>query len=326
MGDLVRGSGHRRLFEMASEQCGYFTTAQAEERGISRPLLSHHSRPHGHLIRVGHGVYRVRDYPSSPREDVIAEWLAAGREVAVVSHESALDLLDLSDVVPAAVHPRSRHRHRRPRPGQNPHDHTPSAPSTSRARRRSCTSPERSIADGLRWGLPPIRSLRRSPKAGTGARRRPRGLGPGDRANEPQAGGLRRAGIARLSRRHDLGLAFGSAPVRFGVKLQTQRSHDLQDRVEAGAAFARERLVEALAGQPGITRDLCHTLRPSDIAEGLGNECGIAVSFFKTGFEVGSHFLRGPEVLGDVVASGGRLPIAPACDRVGLANFDRGPL
>jgi len=41
----------------------------------------------------------------------MAAWLAAGKETAVVSHESALVLLDLSDVVPHAVHlliPRSR--------------------------------------------------------------------------------------------------------------------------------------------------------------------------------------------------------------------------
>lgn len=41
----------------------------------------------------------------------LAAWLAVGKEVAVVSHESALDILWLSDVVPDAVHltvPRSK--------------------------------------------------------------------------------------------------------------------------------------------------------------------------------------------------------------------------
>jgi predicted transcriptional regulator of viral defense system len=41
----------------------------------------------------------------------MAAWLTAGKNSAVVSHESALDLLELSDVVPDAVHllvPRTR--------------------------------------------------------------------------------------------------------------------------------------------------------------------------------------------------------------------------
>jgi len=110
--------------------------------------------------------------------------------------------------------------------------------------------------------------------------------------------------------------AFGSATIGVGVQLQTQGSHDLQDRVEAGAAIARKRFVKALAGQPGITRDLCHALRSSDIAKGLGNKSGIAVSFFKTRFQVGSHFLRGPEVLGDIIASGDGLSHSGYSDRL----------
>lgn len=34
----------------------------------------------------------------------MAAWLAVGKEKAVVSHESALDLLELSDVIPDATH------------------------------------------------------------------------------------------------------------------------------------------------------------------------------------------------------------------------------
>lgn len=99
-----------RLFEIASEQGGYFTAQQARACGYSFALLSHHVNS-GRFIRVRRGLYRLREYPSSPREDVLAAWLAVGKDVAVVSHESALDLLDLSDIVPDAVHlivPRSR--------------------------------------------------------------------------------------------------------------------------------------------------------------------------------------------------------------------------
>ncbi len=57
------------------------------------------------------GLYRFREYPSSPREDVLSAWLSVGKGIAVVSHDSALDILGLSDVIPEAVHltvPRSK--------------------------------------------------------------------------------------------------------------------------------------------------------------------------------------------------------------------------
>jgi predicted transcriptional regulator of viral defense system len=99
-----------RLFEVASEQGGYFTAEQARACGYSFALLSHHTKS-GRFLRIRRGLYRLREYPSSPREDVLAAWLAVGKDTAVVSHESALDLLDLSDVIPDAAHltvPRSR--------------------------------------------------------------------------------------------------------------------------------------------------------------------------------------------------------------------------
>jgi predicted transcriptional regulator of viral defense system len=91
------------LFATASEQAGYFTTAQAAIYRYTRPLLSHHAAT-GRFIRIRRGLYRLRDYPSSPHEDVMAAWLAAGKEMSIVSHESALELLDLSDVVPNSIH------------------------------------------------------------------------------------------------------------------------------------------------------------------------------------------------------------------------------
>ncbi len=99
-----------RLFEIASEQQGYFTAAQARACEFAWDLLAYHTRA-GRFIRVRRGLYRFRDYPSSPREEVMVAWLSVGKDVAVVSHESALDLLDLSDLIPDAVHltvPRSK--------------------------------------------------------------------------------------------------------------------------------------------------------------------------------------------------------------------------
>jgi predicted transcriptional regulator of viral defense system len=111
MGDTTTvGPDHRRLFAIASEQRGYFTAAQARVCGFTWDLLAHHAHG-GRFLRVRRGLYRLRDYPSSPREEVAAAWLAVGKDRAVVSHDSALDLLGLSDVIPNAVHltvPRSR--------------------------------------------------------------------------------------------------------------------------------------------------------------------------------------------------------------------------
>ena len=60
-----------RLFETASEQGGYFTAEQARACGFSWALLSHHVK-RGRFIRVHRGLYRLREYPSFPREDVLA--------------------------------------------------------------------------------------------------------------------------------------------------------------------------------------------------------------------------------------------------------------
>jgi predicted transcriptional regulator of viral defense system len=149
---------HTRLFELASEQSGYFTAAQAKERGFSKALLAHHAKT-GRFVRVRHGLYRFREYPSSPREDVVAAWLAAGKEMATVSHESALDMLGLSDVVPETVHltvPRSK-RYRSASPGITIHTTTRNLAKSDVVVRDGIrvTAPARSIIDAAEAGTAP---------------------------------------------------------------------------------------------------------------------------------------------------------------------------
>lgn len=96
-------SGLADLFLIASDQAGYFTTAQAEAEGWTPQRLSYHTRV-GNIRRVYTGVYRFRDYPPTQHEDVVAAWLALGKDSAVVSHESALDIWDLADLIPDAIH------------------------------------------------------------------------------------------------------------------------------------------------------------------------------------------------------------------------------
>lgn len=111
------GPDHELLFAMASSQGGYFTAAQAHEAGFSVRLLQHHAST-GRFRRIHRGVYRLRDYPASPHDEVIAAVMAVSGG-AVVSHESALDILGLSDVIPNAIHltvPRTK-RHAPALPG-----------------------------------------------------------------------------------------------------------------------------------------------------------------------------------------------------------------
>lgn len=108
----------RGLEADAYQQNGYFTSAQAREHGVSRQLLDHHVKQE-RFERVRRGLYRIQGFPRSQHDDIRERWMAVGPEKAIVSHESALALLELSDNIPDAVHllvPR-RHRGLRRPPG-----------------------------------------------------------------------------------------------------------------------------------------------------------------------------------------------------------------
>jgi predicted transcriptional regulator of viral defense system len=149
---------HAALFLIASTQHGHFTADQAAECGISSTLLQHHLRT-GRYRRIAWGLYRFRDFPDSAKDDLCAAWLAAGRDHAVVSHTSALALLDLSDVIPDGYHltvPRAR-RNVRTLPGTILH--TTNRPLgaidlTERAGMR-VTAPMRTILDAAVYGVGP---------------------------------------------------------------------------------------------------------------------------------------------------------------------------
>lgn len=143
------------LFQIASGQLGYFTTLQAREQDITRMLLQHHIAK-GRIIRVYRGMYRFRDYPSTMREEVAAAWLAVGKDDAVVSHESALDLLEISDIIPNAIDitvPRSR-RYLSPPVGITLHTSTRPLEASDVTYRNGIriTSPTRTIVDVAETG------------------------------------------------------------------------------------------------------------------------------------------------------------------------------
>lgn len=150
---------HDRLYSAAESQAGYFTARQALESGMDRSTLRHHARPGGRYERVGRGVYRLRHFPTSPLEHVVAAWLPLRPSGGVVSHESALELYDLADVIPDVVHvsvPRSQ-RGQRTRVGVQLHTLTDPL-STQETREVSgvvVTTPERTIVDCIDGGTQP---------------------------------------------------------------------------------------------------------------------------------------------------------------------------
>ena len=89
------------LFELAQAQDGYFTTRQAARVGYSPQLLSYLSDKK--VTHVRRGIYRLVHFPAGDHEDLVVLWLWS-EQAGVFSHETALSLHDLSDVLPSKVH------------------------------------------------------------------------------------------------------------------------------------------------------------------------------------------------------------------------------
>jgi predicted transcriptional regulator of viral defense system len=87
---------------MASAQAGYFTTKQAADAGYSTHLLFKHIRA-GRVGRVRHGVYRLVHFPAAEHEELVVVWLWSDRK-GTFSHQTALALQGLSDVLPNRIH------------------------------------------------------------------------------------------------------------------------------------------------------------------------------------------------------------------------------
>lgn len=90
------------LYQVASAQDGHFTTRQAAEAGYSTQLLLKHIRA-GRVVRVRHGIYRLVHFPAGEHEELAVIWLWSDRK-GVFSHQTALGLHGLSDVMSARIH------------------------------------------------------------------------------------------------------------------------------------------------------------------------------------------------------------------------------
>src|SRR5258708_3274658 len=97
----------RRLFEIAEQQQGFFTTKQAKGAGFAENTHPYHVQV-GNWIREHRGIYRLALFPMTDRPELVlwSLWSRNRNEEVegVYSHHTALSLYDLSDLNPAKLH------------------------------------------------------------------------------------------------------------------------------------------------------------------------------------------------------------------------------
>lgn len=97
----------RALATLAHDQGGYFTAKQAMQAGYGYKHLDYHETA-GNFERVDHGLYRLPTVPPGEHDDLIrlTFWSRNQKDEpqAVVSHESALVLHDLTELLPDRIH------------------------------------------------------------------------------------------------------------------------------------------------------------------------------------------------------------------------------
>ena len=97
----------RRLFDLAEQQQGFFTTKQAKAAGFAENTHPYHVQA-GNWIREHRGIYRLALFPAPDRPDLVlwSLWSRNRKEEVdgVYSHQTALSLYELSDLNPAKLH------------------------------------------------------------------------------------------------------------------------------------------------------------------------------------------------------------------------------
>jgi predicted transcriptional regulator of viral defense system len=96
-----------RLFEIAQSQGGYFTAKQAEDAGFTRTNHAYHVETQN-WQREYRGIFRLTRFPMPEHRDLIM-WSLWSRDrkdnpQGVFSHQAALAVWDLSDLMPAKLH------------------------------------------------------------------------------------------------------------------------------------------------------------------------------------------------------------------------------
>lgn len=95
------------LREIAADQAGLVTAHQAAAEGIPSVLLVQLAR-RGRLERAARGLYRLKAWPDDERRQYhfALLWPQAHRdlEYALISHDSAIELYNLTQLNPGVVH------------------------------------------------------------------------------------------------------------------------------------------------------------------------------------------------------------------------------
>lgn len=145
------------LYQIAALQQGYFRTRQALDAGWSRAALNTATNA-GEIDNIGYGLYRFAHYPATSQDELHEIQTLAFD--GTFSHETALTLFGLSDLLPRTTHftipPGSGFK---PRPGLTIH-HMRLAPD-ERVLREGLwlTSPLRTFIDAARAGSDPDQLL-----------------------------------------------------------------------------------------------------------------------------------------------------------------------
>lgn len=179
------------MVERAADQHGYVTQDDARELGVPAMTLVRMGQ-RGQLERVATGLYRVPLLPPSEWGSYMEAVLWPRGTRGVISHESALELFDLSDVNPAKIHitvPR-HHRVRR------------EVPSVYVVHRQDLSPDEVTVHEGIPV-VTPERAIRELHEAHLGRRLIAQAIDDGERK-----GLLTRRASARL--RDELGIAAGA--------------------------------------------------------------------------------------------------------------------
>ena len=97
------GAAFNKLAEVAAEQYGFVSQDDARHLDI-QPMTLIRMSEHGTLERRAHGLYRMRYFPVSPLDSYMEATLWPRGTRGVLSHETALELYELSDVNPSKIH------------------------------------------------------------------------------------------------------------------------------------------------------------------------------------------------------------------------------
>lgn len=100
---------HKRqlLFQTASNQFGLFTAKQAEAAGYSRKRFNYQLNV-GEWQQEGRGLFKLTNYLHEPEADYM-QWLLWSRSrneeiQGCLSHETAMFIYELGDVMPSKIH------------------------------------------------------------------------------------------------------------------------------------------------------------------------------------------------------------------------------